>query len=595
LVFGCADSDPAVDAPLGCQEDRFGAAVEGVEAPRLDVGRFDELVACPDAPDVFRLARQDVLWTLAFRGESPVTVTLLDEADEVIVEGEGRDLVFAEVAASTFRVAGDGAEYEVLLTLADEQNEACNDGVAQPVVLEPGVYVGRLCPGGETRLRPQVVSGDLLRIDVSGDALNLVEAFESVGPELIRTHRWRGDSPQTLTRTQPRRDAVSLGLSGVPGSVYRVVLTTTEQALRSVRLAGRVEAAHPVVGLDGLGPRAPFVPAGARLALETESGLLATARLDGEGAFEVDALMPPDAVVDLSIVADIAPLDSDGHPMPSVRVSPEPDGTPWAEVLHSGTPEMPMDDPLVVTPSSAAEAALHVAVVAASGLEFMAPYLPLDRAPPPLTYRWRPQTAEDCGTCYREGPRPYIALSGRVSDPDEWDRTVILHELGHYIATVYGQDDSAGGPHDGRRATPTLAWSEGFAIFIAGVLGGDPTQLDYKVSTVRVFDLEVADAEAAFGTEDDQFYGDVSEHLVAAVLWDLYDDPIEDDEAFALPLDVILAPMFAADSRPDRGAEGYDFVDYLDGLVCGSPSSVTAVDALLSLRRFPYASPEACP
>jgi hypothetical protein len=247
----------------------------------------------------------------------------------------------------------------------------------------------------------------------------------------------------------------------------------------------------------------------------------------------------------------------------------------------------------LVPADSAAEAALRVASVAAAGLVAVGPYLPPVESPPPVVYRWRPRTSEPCGTCFRPGERPYIDLSGRVSDPDEWDATVIVHELGHYVAGVFARDDSDGGRHDGRRTTPTLAWSEGFAIFFASFVSGDAIQLDYEVASVRRRDLEQLDAEAAFGTTDDRMDGDVSEHLVAALLWDLYDAPTPDDDGVAMSAEVLLAALFEPGDA-DRGAPGFDLVDYLDRLWCRAPLDRVAIESVIEARRFPYRAPEAC-
>lgn len=59
------------------------------------------------------------------------------------------------------------------------------------------------------------------------------------------------------------------------------------------------------------------------------------------------------------------------------------------------------------------------------------------------------------------------------TDTDHFDNSVILHEYGHFLESVYAGSDSPGGSHSGNKVIdPRLAWSEGWANFYqAAVLG----------------------------------------------------------------------------------------------------------------------------
>jgi hypothetical protein len=60
--------------------------------------------------------------------------------------------------------------------------------------------------------------------------------------------------------------------------------------------------------------------------------------------------------------------------------------------------------------------------------------------------------------------------SGSVcGDTDHFDRSIILHEYGHYLEDLYAGSDSPGGTHYGTTLIdPRLAWSEGWANFFQG-------------------------------------------------------------------------------------------------------------------------------
>src|SRR5690606_1382677 len=53
-------------------------------------------------------------------------------------------------------------------------------------------------------------------------------------------------------------------------------------------------------------------------------------------------------------------------------------------------------------------------------------------------------------------------IQGSVcTDTDHFDRSVILHEYGHYLEAALGRSSSPGGSHDGNSVIdPRLAWSE---------------------------------------------------------------------------------------------------------------------------------------
>jgi len=61
------------------------------------------------------------------------------------------------------------------------------------------------------------------------------------------------------------------------------------------------------------------------------------------------------------------------------------------------------------------------------------------------------------------------------TDTDHFDKSVIIHEYGHFLESQYASTDSPGGSHSGNQIIdPRLTWSEGFANFFqAKVLNRD--------------------------------------------------------------------------------------------------------------------------
>lgn len=65
-------------------------------------------------------------------------------------------------------------------------------------------------------------------------------------------------------------------------------------------------------------------------------------------------------------------------------------------------------------------------------------------------------------------------INGDVcTDTDHFDRSVIIHEYGHFLEASFGKSASPGGSHNGNKVIdPRLAWSEGWADFFqAAALG----------------------------------------------------------------------------------------------------------------------------
>jgi len=57
------------------------------------------------------------------------------------------------------------------------------------------------------------------------------------------------------------------------------------------------------------------------------------------------------------------------------------------------------------------------------------------------------------------------------SDMDHFDNSVIVHEYAHFLEYTYGRMDSPGGSHSGNGIIdPRLAWGEGWADFLQGVV-----------------------------------------------------------------------------------------------------------------------------
>ncbi|MAK60039.1 MAG: hypothetical protein CMK09_03575 [Ponticaulis sp.] len=105
---------------------------------------------------------------------------------------------------------------------------------------------------------------------------------------------------------------------------------------------------------------------------------------------------------------------------------------------------------------------------------------------PELDIYWSPDNVSVSGdvsmgeigtTSYGNGIM-YV-LGDEDSDTDEYDRSVLTHEYGHYLEDFLSRSDSIGGGHGANDfLDPRLAWGEGFANAFSGMILGDPIYSD---------------------------------------------------------------------------------------------------------------------
>jgi len=147
----------------------------------------------------------------------------------------------------------------------------------------------------------------------------------------------------------------------------------------------------------------------------------------------------------------------------------------------------------------------------------------LPALPPQLRIFW--EAGSSNGTYYSAG-LDAVFLLGLLSDPDEYDDDIVLHEIGHWITDVFSRDDTLGGPHSvTEQLDPRTSWSEGWAHYwSSAVRRGFPAEYPAPHTHVdnfggggfSVFDLELPSfaALAIMAT---------NELAVAAILWDVTD------------------------------------------------------------------------
>lgn len=196
--------------------------------------------------------------------------------------------------------------------------------------------------------------------------------------------------------------------------------------------------------------------------------------------------------------------------------------------------------------------------------------------PPNVMWEWTRGQQGSCGanvSCYNSSTG-LISVLSIPTDPDEYDDLVLLHEYGHFWQDNFSAR-GIGGAHSSRnQINPRLAWGEGTATFFGNLAKGTSLYLDTNSTGLGIRrDIESLSDIIPLGTSDDTQTGNLSELVVASILWDLTDTTNEAmdtlSSASSSHTRVFNALSYVrSDSFVDRGVAGVDLVDFLDGWFC---------------------------
>lgn len=376
------------------------------------------------------------------------------------------------------------------------------------------------------------------------------------------------------------------------------------------------------------------------LALATPAGLVVHTLTDEQGAFEVAlpsgvdrysltfaALVPADPASPFG-EPSVAVLVGDAATLPTSFSSEVQLSEVWAWTFD-GTPGLPADLIVGVSAGSGALAILEVVERVRAEAEAQFGICPLT-----LAVIWQPGKTWPCLSCFLDARyRPVtwviadtrlvfdraIFISGTNATPHHWTPPLVAHELGHWLIDCWSRPPLVGGSHSwDRRVSPPLAWSEGAATFLGQWALRRHTDAPSRFFTMQQsvqywVDIELIGRPPSSDDSNldilipsprpgDPIDQPLSEGVVAAILWDLFDgEPLSrDDEPLDFGLAVLrwlASPRLVGDSSGpplDRGAPGPDLVDLLDALRC-SPDDTDATPLDPVLLGFPYDEAFVCP
>lgn len=298
------------------------------------------------------------------------------------------------------------------------------------------------------------------------------------------------------------------------------------------------------------------------VALVDRAGVpLVQGRTDADGRFLLEG--PPNATT----VRVFARVSVRGH---DAAIARDPLGT---EIHHVDVPLTVESDMVVRATDAAGDAgAFHVVDTLLRGLDAVNEWT--GRTLPPVYVYWVRGGTREWSFYRGEHPvgsgRYALELLGgepgevSISDTDEHDEAIILHELGHFVMDRLTRNSSTGGMHPrGVRIDPGLAWEEGRATWFALAVLGNSRYRD----TIGIEPRGRTRVDEDLEAPDDPHPGLGSETSVAKILWDLSDgvpgQPDRDDDGIALGPAAVLQAMIGLAQQEDSYGSIASFLRYL--------------------------------
>ncbi|MCS6902207.1 MAG: hypothetical protein NZX77_20885 [Polyangiaceae bacterium] len=226
---------------------------------------------------------------------------------------------------------------------------------------------------------------------------------------------------------------------------------------------------------------------------------------------------------------------------------------------------------------------------------------------------WAPGKRFDCGngTCYvprglgatvdyGSGQDFYegaLLISGTSITPHELSSSVILHEFGHYTMDAYSRSPYEAGPHSlSMLEPPGMAWSEGWATYLAQGMKQDPLYFDKQEGTVWWYNVDKPYPSAPKLNPNGPMDQQLGEGNVTHMLWHLDDTVEEGWDKSNLQMPSLIRAFTSKrlmDKSMNRGYKTVDFVDFLDALRCGGAPSA-GVLSVTKNEGFPYDNKPTC-
>ncbi len=207
---------------------------------------------------------------------------------------------------------------------------------------------------------------------------------------------------------------------------------------------------------------------------------------------------------------------------------------------------------------------------------------------PPLDAFWSPanNTANGSGSFEQNIDSGEIGTSFYLSDElfllgmegddaEEFDDHVVVHEWGHYFEDNFSRSDSIGGPHGpDDRLDPRVAFGEGFATALSGMVLDDPNYCDtlWFQGDLRGFRIDIEGSTSLFPAWFDEL-------SVLRLLYDLWDTDNDGSDDGSVGFGAIYKVMTGDQAVTDAFTTIFSFAE---SIKAQNPAAVAFIDAQLT-------------
>ncbi|HBH88947.1 MAG: hypothetical protein CMK04_02420 [Ponticaulis sp.] len=199
---------------------------------------------------------------------------------------------------------------------------------------------------------------------------------------------------------------------------------------------------------------------------------------------------------------------------------------------------------------------------------------------PPIELRWSTDnravrgdlTIGEIGTSFYNGTAIYL-LGDENSDTDEYDSSVVVHEWGHYLEDNVSRSDSIGGSHGGTDSLdPRVAWGEGFANALSGMILQDPIYTDSRgAQQASGFSINMETAS----NSNEGWFNERTVQMVVYDIWDSNPDGVDNLNLGFVPIYSVLT------SSSYTGSEYFTTIfNFLDELASQNPGAAAQITAI---------------
>lgn len=176
-------------------------------------------------------------------------------------------------------------------------------------------------------------------------------------------------------------------------------------------------------------------------------------------------------------------------------------------------------------------------------------------------------------TIWPQNGNYYSFNTVNLSDADHWD--VNGHEIGHAMTDIGTNSNMGGGQHKIDECySENLAWSEGFATFLSGVVSLEKSDPDARFEFIVPRRAPIREENVP----EDVCNGQKNEWRASAAIWDLYDTHQDGQDKLAIPFKTI----WNAVSRKDKKIGSIK--DLVDSLKVVAPEYNQEVDNVVKFN-----------